>query len=43
VERARAVALELVGDGTGLDAHPALAAELDLLLADEDEEFLLKS
>ncbi len=42
VEQARAVAFDLVGDGTGLDAHPLLAEEIDVLLADEDEEFLTK-
>ena len=43
VERAREVAIELVGDGTGMAAHPVLAAEVDFLLADDDQEFLLKS
>ena len=42
VEIARAEALELVGDGSGLDDHPKLVEELDVLLAPEDEEFLLK-
>src|SRR5690606_24723416 len=43
VEVARDEALRLVGDGGGLDAHPRLAEELDVLLAPEEEEFLLKS
>ncbi|MBS1839203.1 MAG: ATP-dependent DNA helicase RecG [Actinobacteria bacterium] len=40
---ARQEALALVGDGSGIDRCPALAEELDLLLAPEEEEFLLKS
>ncbi|HLU41371.1 MAG TPA: ATP-dependent DNA helicase RecG [Microthrixaceae bacterium] len=43
VERAREVAVELVGDGTGLEAHPLLVEELDLVLDEEDREFLAKS
>ncbi len=43
VERAREVALELVGDGTGLESHPLLADELQLVLDDEEAEFLQKS
>ncbi|MGI9576904.1 MAG: ATP-dependent DNA helicase RecG [Microthrixaceae bacterium] len=43
VERARTAAFELVGDGTGLGAHPLLEEEIDVLLAEEDEEFLTKS
>jgi ATP-dependent DNA helicase RecG len=43
VEAAREVALELVGDGSGLADHPALEAEVDLVLDAEDEDFLLKS
>lgn len=43
VERARADAMELVGDGTGLAKHPVLAREVGLFLGAEDEEFLLKS
>ncbi len=43
VEIARSEALDLVGDGSGLDAHPALVQELDVLLHPDDEEFLLKS
>lgn len=40
---AREEALALVGDGGGLDDHPALVSELEVLLAPEEEEFLLKS
>jgi ATP-dependent DNA helicase RecG len=43
VERAREVALELVGDGTGLQAHPQLLEEISLVLDDEEREFLHKS
>ncbi len=43
VERAREVALDLVGDGTGLQQHPLLAQELELLLDEDDAEFLQKS
>ncbi len=43
VERAREAAVELVGDGTGLAAHPGLVTELELVLEPEDREFLLKS
>lgn len=43
VARARDAAIELVGDGTGLANHPDLVAELELVLSDEDREFLLKS
>jgi ATP-dependent DNA helicase RecG len=42
VERAREVALELVGDGSGLDDHPDLREEVRYLLEDDDAEFLLK-
>jgi ATP-dependent DNA helicase RecG len=42
VEIARRVALDLVGDGDGLVGHPALAEEVDVLLADDSEAFLLK-
>jgi ATP-dependent DNA helicase RecG len=42
VERAREVAFDVVGDGRGLKAHPLLEEEVDVLLADEDEEFLTK-
>jgi ATP-dependent DNA helicase RecG len=42
VGKAREVAFELVGDGDGLDAHPALAEEVEVLLAPEDEQFLTK-
>jgi ATP-dependent DNA helicase RecG len=43
VVRAREVAFDLVGDDPSLAAHPLLAEELDVLLADDDTEFLLKS
>jgi ATP-dependent DNA helicase RecG len=43
VERAREAAFELVGDGSGLAEHPMLSEEIDVLLAEEDEEFLTKS
>jgi len=43
VEKARDVAFELVGDDPTLAAHPLLAEELRLFLADEDSEFLMKS
>ena len=43
VEAARQVALELVGDGSGLDVHPALADEVDLFLGDDESDYLLKS
>lgn len=42
VERAREVALDLVGDGTGLSAHPQLLEEMTLVLDDEEREFLHK-
>ena len=42
--RAREVAFELVGDDPSLAAHPLLAEELHVLLAEDDAtEFLLKS
>lgn len=43
VERARAVAIELVGDGTGMSAHPLLTDEVRMLLDDDEREFLFKS
>lgn len=43
VEKARDVAFELVGDDPTLAAHPLLAEELTLFLAEEDSEFLMKS
>jgi ATP-dependent DNA helicase RecG len=43
VEVARSEALDLVGDGDGLAAHPDLVAELELVLEPEDQDFLLKS
>jgi len=43
VERARTVAVELVGDDPTLDNRPLLAAELDALLPEgEETDFLLK-
>ena len=43
IEVAREVAFELIGDGTGLDAHPGLVDELAVLFTDVDEEFLTRS
>jgi ATP-dependent DNA helicase RecG len=43
VERAREVAFDLVGDGTGLGAHPVLEAEVRDLVDDEEAEYLFKS
>ena len=43
VEQAREVAFALVGDGTGLNDHPVLSAEVRDLLDDEEAEFLFKS
>ena len=43
VERAREVAIDLVGDGSGLDAHPMLVEEIEGFLADGDTDYLLKS
>ena len=43
VEHAREVAFALVGDGTGLSAHPALAGEVRDLVDEEEAEFLFKS
>jgi len=43
VERAREVAFDLVGDGTGLSALPVLADEVRDLVGDEDAEYLFKS
>jgi ATP-dependent DNA helicase RecG len=43
VERARAVAFELVDADPRLERHPDLAAELELFLTDEERAFLLKS
>jgi ATP-dependent DNA helicase RecG len=43
VERARSVAFDLVGDGTGLAALPVLADEVRDLVGDEDAEYLFKS
>jgi ATP-dependent DNA helicase RecG len=43
VERAREVAFDLVGDGTGLGGHPVLEAEVRDLVEDEEAEYLFKS
>jgi ATP-dependent DNA helicase RecG len=43
VERAREDAVALVGDGTAMAAHPLLAEEVEFLLAEQDQDFLLKS
>ncbi len=42
VERARLVAMELVGDGTGMKRYPALWDEVALFLDETDEEYLFK-
>jgi ATP-dependent DNA helicase RecG len=42
VARAREVAFELVGDGSGLDDLPDLWDEVRYMLEDDDAEFLLK-
>jgi len=42
VEKAREAAFELVGDGDGLDQHPALRDEVRFFLGDDDTDFLLK-
>ncbi|MCB1010531.1 MAG: ATP-dependent DNA helicase RecG [Microthrixaceae bacterium] len=42
VELARGVAFELVDGPGGLGAHPQLRDEVEVLLAEEDEEFLTK-
>jgi len=43
VERAREVAIELVGDGTGMAAHPDLVEEVRMVLDDDEREYLFKS
>jgi len=43
VELAREAAFEIVDADPGLDQHPVLKDELDLLFTDEDERFLAKS
>ena len=43
VERARAVAFEIVDADPVLADHPELAGELELFLTEDDREFLLKS
>ena len=42
VEAARAEALAIVGDGSGLADHPDLADEVDLFLGEDESEYLLK-
>ena len=42
VAAARRAAIDLVDDDPSLDDNPALAAELELFLGDDDAEFLLK-
>ena len=43
VAQAREAAFEIVDADPGLDHHPVLLDELDLLFTDEDEDFLAKS
>jgi ATP-dependent DNA helicase RecG len=43
VDLAREVALELVGDGTGLAALPELSSELRDLVDEDEAEYLFKS
>jgi len=43
VEAARAEALAMVGDGSGMDDHPELADEVDLFLGEDESDYLLKS
>ena len=43
VERAREVAVDLVGDGTGLTSHPLLVEEVELVLDESEREYLAKS
>ena len=43
VERAREVAIELVGDGTGMAAHPDLVDEVRMVLDEDEREYLFKS
>ena len=43
VERAREVAFDLVGDGTGLSEYPVLEAEVRDLVDDDEAEYLFKS
>jgi ATP-dependent DNA helicase RecG len=43
VSRARDVAFELVGDDPTLHAHPSLAHETEVLLGEDEADFLLKS
>ncbi len=43
VERAREVAIEMVGDGTGMAAHPDLVEEVRMVLDEDEREYLFKS
>jgi ATP-dependent DNA helicase RecG len=43
VERAREVAFDLIDGDPDLTAHPALRAEVEVFLPDEDADYLLKS
>ena len=43
VEAAREVAIELVGDGDGLERHQTLSDEVALLLGGDEVDYLLKS
>lgn len=43
MEKARAVAFELLADDPDLAHNPTLADEVRLFLGDEDADFLLKS
>ncbi len=43
VESARQVAFEIIDSDPELDDHPSLRDEIDLLLADDEAEFLMKS
>ena len=42
VVKARQVAIEIIDADPDLDAHPGLADEIDLLLGDDEADFLLK-
>jgi ATP-dependent DNA helicase RecG len=43
VERAREVAIEIIDADPTLDDHPLLAEEVDVFLAGDDTDYLLKS
>ena len=43
VAHAREVALDLVGDGDGLERFPALQAEVRFMLGEDDAEYLMKN